>query len=223
MADPLSIVSSIAGLIALSSAILTAGYKFINTVLSAPEEFRGLICEISYLSTILTQLVLHSVSAQVVPLIKEGILQDCENVLRHIKSLIYDCERGARTIHAFLWPLRQNDILKYRERLSRLYATLQTAISVNNTSTLLSIEYTQDQTYKAVMNLSQTAMDNQGQKILDWLSHLDPKVKHRDTTRLRQPNTARWILEEQIICEWLDRGTFVWLHGAMGIGKTVLV
>jgi hypothetical protein len=73
------------------------------------------------------------------------------------------------------------------------------------------------------MNLSQTTIDAQEQKIPDWLSPLDPKVKHRDTTRLQQPNTTRWILEEQSIREWLDRGTFVWLHGAMGIGKTVLV
>jgi hypothetical protein len=106
MAEPLSTISSIAGLTTLSTAVLTAGYKFINTVLSAPEEFGSLIRETAYLSTVLSQLISHSLSAQAVPLIQQGVLQDCENILRNIQSLIYDCERRSRTIHALLWPLK---------------------------------------------------------------------------------------------------------------------
>jgi hypothetical protein len=205
MADPLSVISGIAGLITLSTTVVTAGYKFINTILSAPEEFGYLIRDTAYLSTILSQLISHSLSTQAVPLMQQGVLQDCENILRNIQSLIYDCERRSRAIHALLWPLKQNDILKNRERLSRLFAILQTAISVDSASTLVSIEQKQDQI------------------ILEWLSPLDHKVKHMDTTRLQQPNTTRWFLDEPNIREWLDRGTFVWLHGAMGIGKSVLV
>jgi hypothetical protein len=143
MAEFVSIASGIAGLITLSTAVLAARYEFISTVSSASEDFKGLVRETAYLSTLLSQLISHSLSEQAVSqiashtLIRQGVLQDCENVLRNIQSLICDCEYRNSTMNALLWPLKQKEIVKNRERLSRLYS--ETACSSSNS--IASIKY----------------------------------------------------------------------------------
>jgi hypothetical protein len=95
-------------LLTLSTTVLAAGYKFINNVSSAPEDFKRLICETAYLSTVLSQLISHSLSEQSGPqiayhtLIQQGVLQDCEKILRNIQLLICDCERRNITMNALL-------------------------------------------------------------------------------------------------------------------------
>lgn len=116
------------------------------------------------LSTVLSQLISHSLSEQsgsqiaYHTLIQQGVLQDCEKILRNIQLLICDCERRNITMNALLWLLKQKEILKNRERLNRIYATLQTAILVDNASALVNLGYKQGQTHEAVMNFSQTSI-----------------------------------------------------------------
>src|SRR4051812_480840 len=98
MADPLSIASGIAGLITLSTAVLAAGYKYVNSVSSAPENFRSLICETASLSALLSQLISYSLSGDSIQRIsslgslQQDLVQDCWKTLCSIQSLIRDCE-----------------------------------------------------------------------------------------------------------------------------------
>jgi hypothetical protein len=157
MAELLSIASGIAGLITLSTAVLAAGYKYVNSVSSAPEDFKSPIRETVSLSAVLSELISHSLSEQTVQqiasytLIQQGLFQDCGNTLRNIQSLIRECElvggqRRKNAVNALLWPLKQKEIIKNRERLGRLCASLHTAISVDNASALVRLECKEDQT-----------------------------------------------------------------------------
>ena len=98
MADPFSITCGITGLITLSTAVLAAGVKYVNSVSAAPEEFRNLVRETASLSAILSQLISHSLVEQTVQqigihsLVQQDVLQDCEETLRNIQLLIRDCE-----------------------------------------------------------------------------------------------------------------------------------
>jgi IS30 family transposase len=90
MAEPLSIASGIAGIITLSTAVLTAGYKYLNSVSTAPEEFKSLVRETASLNAVLSQLISHSLSEQIVPqivshtLVQQDVLQDCKQTLYNI-------------------------------------------------------------------------------------------------------------------------------------------
>lgn len=154
MVEPLSITSGIAGLITLSTAVLATGYKYLNSVSSAPEDFKSLVRETASLNAVLSQLISHSLSEQIVPqiishnLVQQDVLQDCEQTLHNIQSLIRDCElvsgqRRKNAVNTLLWPLKQREIIKNHERLGRLCASLHTAISIKSASTLQTLEHEQ--------------------------------------------------------------------------------
>ena len=98
MADGISIASGIAGLVTLSAAVLAAGYKYVSSVSSASQDFRNLIRETASLNAVLSQLVSNSLEDQAEQrldyhnLPQQDVLQDCEETLRNVQSLIRDCE-----------------------------------------------------------------------------------------------------------------------------------
>ena len=130
--------------------------------------------------------------------------------------------RGTNAVKALLWPLKKREIIKNRERLSRLCANLHTAVSLETASSLRTLKYEQEVSNGVVKEMAQHANENQELKVLDWLSPLDHTVKHTAITALKQPGTDEWFLQEQTVQTWLDHGDMLWLHGASGRGKTVL-
>jgi ankyrin repeat domain-containing protein 50 len=234
MAEPLSITSGIAGLISLSATVLTAGYNYLNSVSSAPEDFTSLIRKIASLNAVLSQLISHSLSEQTVhqigphALVQQDVLQDCEKTLLNIQLLIRDCKpvgghRRKNALNALVWPLKQKEIIKNRERLSRLCANLHTTISIESASTLRALEHEQKWGSMVIRELVRNTDDFQEQKLLEWLSPLDPIVKHTAATLLKQPGTDEWFLQEKTFLDWLNDGSLLWLHGISGTGKTVLM
>jgi hypothetical protein len=234
MAEPLSIASGIAGLVTLSTAVLAAGYKYVNSVSSAPEDFKSLVRETASLSVVLSQLISHSVMEETVQqfgshtLVQQDLLQDCETTLHKIQSLIRDCElvgghRGKNAMNTLLWPLKKKEIIKNRERLSRLCVSLHTTISIRNASSLRALEHEQKRGSVVIGELARNADEHQEQKLLDWLSSLDATTKQKATTLMKQPGTDEWFLKEQTVIDWLNYGKLFWLNGASGTGKTVLM
>lgn len=234
MAEPVSAASGITALITLSTAVLAAGCRYLRSVSSAPEEIRSLVRGIAALNTVLSQLVSWSLyertgqPEEIENPIPQEVLQDCEDTLHSIQSLIRDCEltgnhRSKNTVNALLWPLKKREIIKNRDRLSRLYASLHTAVSVENGALLRNIQYEQRTGSEAVKEMLRIADDSQDQKIVVWLSPLDHTLKHTTTTSLKQPGTHEWIFKEEIFMEWLDNGILLWLQGSSGTGKTVLM
>jgi hypothetical protein len=234
MTEPLSIASGIAGLIALSTAVLTAGYKYLSSVSSAPEDFKNLVRETASLGAVLSQLFSHSLSEETAQqndpnlISQKNTLRDCEETLRNIESLIHDCElvsgnRSKVAVNALIWPLKHREIIKNRERLGRLCASIHTAISIESASTLRTLEHEQKGGNKIIAELERNADEIEEQKMLDWLSSLDPTAKHTATTLLKQPGTVEWFLQEQAVVDWRGNGRLFWVYGASGTGKTVLM
>ncbi|KAF2827073.1 hypothetical protein CC86DRAFT_416916 [Ophiobolus disseminans] len=226
MAEPLSIVSGIAGIVTLSGAVVAAGYRYINAVASAPKDVRDVVREVAALSALLSQLVAQSLppspSSRYVfdTLVRQNVIQDCEVILRSIQKSLQACtpideQTRQNALKALAWPLKQKDIAKNGERINRLCAILRTALSIDNTSTLARIENQQTQVVLSVH-------DSNERQMLAWLSPISPIEKHVAATTLVQPGTCDWIFREQAFNQWMDEGKFLWVHGASGIGKTVL-
>jgi hypothetical protein len=201
MAEPLSIASGIAGFVTLSTTVLAAGYKYVSSISSASEDFKSLVRETPSLSNVLSQLISHSLQQTGShTLVQQDVLEDCEETLRNIQLLIRDCElvggqRRKNAVNALLWPLKQNEIMKNRERLRRLCANLHTAISIESASTLRTLEHEQKLGNGVIRELARNTDEIQEQKMLDWLSSLDPTAKHTATTLLKQSGTDEWFLE----------------------------
>jgi hypothetical protein len=234
MANALSIASGIAGLITLSSSIVVAGYKYADSMSSAPDDLKSLLRETASLNSVLSQLLSHCMSDEPAKatayykLVQQNIFRECEQTLEDAQSLLRDCElastqNGTNIVQTLLWPRKQKAIIKSRDCLNRLCASLHTAVTLKNTNTLRVLEHRQNQSNEFIMELVRDARDMEEKKILDWLSTLDGTVKHNAITILKHPGTYEWFLKEKSVLDWLDTGTLLWMHGASGVGKTVLV
>jgi len=234
MAEPLSIASGVAGIITLSSAVVAAGYKYFNSVRSAPEDLKILVREIGGLNTLISQLATHALARDsssrptLEALLDQDILQDCERTLvavqNHLQSFeLTNTSRRKNAIKILAWPLKREDLVKGREHISRLCALLITAINVDNASAIATIEQMQRRNTDNTQALVGASHDLEVQRILGWLSTFNPSVKHTATKLLQHPGTSEWLLQKQAVEDWVDRGNFLWLHGPSGCGKTVLV
>ena len=65
--------------------------------------------------------------------------------------------------------------------------------------------------------------------ILDWLSALEPKLRHRDIQERRVGNIGEWLLRTEEFGGWRAGGgesgddkAVLFYYGAPGVGKTFL-
>ncbi|PSN62572.1 hypothetical protein BS50DRAFT_122517 [Corynespora cassiicola Philippines] len=76
--------------------------------------------------------------------------------------------------------------------------------------------------YFATSSSMNQPLDEKLVEIRRWLSAPDSSVNFRKALELRQANTGQWLLESNVYKQWREKGSFVWLHGIPGCGKTVL-
>ncbi|KAH7071510.1 hypothetical protein BKA63DRAFT_74120 [Paraphoma chrysanthemicola] len=236
MTEPLSIASGVAGIITLTSAVVAAGYKYLDAVRSAPQDIKDLMREITLLNTIVSQMATHSFLAEpgsypsLAALNNQNIFKDCESTLLVVRQHLDRYEptnksRRKNALKTLSWPVGQKDIIKGRERIERLCNVLNTAMALDNASSLNRLEALQHLSLESTQTLLDVSCGLEEQKILDWLSVLTPKVKHTSTRQLQQPGTCDWLLREETIKQWTSEPgpDFVWLRGSSGSGKTVLI
>ena len=60
-------------------------------------------------------------------------------------------------------------------------------------------------------------------KIIDWLAAPDPSTNYNRALKDRNPKTGLWFIEGSTYIDWKTRpGSFLWLYGTPGCGKTIL-
>ena len=58
---------------------------------------------------------------------------------------------------------------------------------------------------------------------MQWLDAPDPSTNYNKALKDRNPKTGSWFIESSIYADWkATRGSFLWLHGIPGCGKTIL-
>jgi hypothetical protein len=67
-------------------------------------------------------------------------------------------------------------------------------------------------------------LEPKDQKILKWLSPLDPWPKHKEARDQYRQGTLDWFFSDRTFLKWLNGDTQVlWCPGPMGTGKTILM
>ena len=60
-------------------------------------------------------------------------------------------------------------------------------------------------------------------KIIDWLAAPDPSTNYNRALKDRNPKTGLWFIEGSAYIDWKTTpGSFLWLYGTPGCGKTIL-
>ena len=59
--------------------------------------------------------------------------------------------------------------------------------------------------------------------IIEWLNGPDPSTNYNRALKDRNPKTGSWFTKGDAFRDWnTTRGSFIWLHGKPGCGKTIL-
>lgn len=71
--------------------------------------------------------------------------------------------------------------------------------------------------------VEQKQHNQEKEKILSWLSTIDPSFQHKQISPTRQEGTGTWLLETSLFQDWIKgHGNVLFCPGIPGAGKTVL-
>ncbi|KAF8507625.1 hypothetical protein JB92DRAFT_690694 [Gautieria morchelliformis] len=144
MAAALGLTAAIIAVLQLTGATITACYSYGNSVKNASRDRERIIDQLFGLQKVLEtirRLVEHdeTVAASRLPVLNE-VIPRCRDELDSLNSkLERDLGRKGR-IQAFIWPLKEGEVNKTLEKLSKLQELLTTAMDVDQTCLMLKID-----------------------------------------------------------------------------------
>ncbi|KAF2235009.1 hypothetical protein EV356DRAFT_133209 [Viridothelium virens] len=241
MADGLSLVASVAGLIGLADAVVRRLYKYADGVRGAREEVNRLIVETSTFYGLLQSFKLvaeelaHEPGFQPIRL---PYLHASHKVLEKIKA---ELDKYATPASRWKWPLSSADTKELVQAVERQKTTLSVALAANNTKAILAaigglgtvqgrIHAVQDGVSKILGHLkhqfeaeTRIVIDKDREKILNHFSQIVPRANYETNLRLRHPGMGIWLTESEEFQTWVTSpNTGLWLYGQPGVGKSIL-
>ncbi|KAL7789091.1 ankyrin repeat-containing domain protein [Trichoderma ceciliae] len=149
---------------------------------------------------------------------------------------------------ALTWPLKSKDVDKALADIERHKSLFTLALTADATTLNLTLNKALDGVTEkldttfvevhatrngvvstlAVVKAIQSVAKEEKRKTLiknisTWLTHADPATSHQAASRKRQNGTGQWLLNGVRFREWKrSRGSFLWLFGIPGCGKTIL-
>ncbi len=135
MADPFSVATGLAGLIALAGEVISKCYRYGCAVSGAPDEARRLVSEVTGLSGILVGVQALVKQTNLPEYQLENSLRNCLAVLQTLSSRLQkhslkaSSSSGKRAVNRLLWPLRKNDTEELITAVERHKTTLSLSLS----------------------------------------------------------------------------------------------
>lgn len=135
MSDPLSVAGSVAGLISLAASLGSTLYQFQQCTSDAPESARRCKQELDSMRDVFRNIELFiltgSASAMHIQLNDFlRVITDCVLTFSGFETLMDELTAGTPGILSRAkWALKENEILKFVERMGRLQGTLSLMLS----------------------------------------------------------------------------------------------
>lgn len=163
-------------------------------------------------------------------------LKRCESDLKNVLRILENGrskERIKSMLHRLSWPLKEEEVRKFTDKLRSFAASVDRALAMDNTEM---IRDTHSITTQMACSLEKAEKKHEKlkieedqketrEKIMNWLHHPNPAESHNAACRARNKNVknGRWFLDGNDFK--LFRKTprsLLFLHGNSGCGKTVL-
>jgi hypothetical protein len=250
MADPLSIASGIAGLVAIADTIFGRVYSYARAVKGAAKEIEELACEIRNLSGILhglelvlsellkdsaePNLRLHHINSCRATLLKIRNKLDSPNITASLHPALPSTAKFASTFQKLKWPFSRPETTELLAEIERHKATINVALSGDSLATVVRALSRQDKIADDIEAIKdyerdrsalekRLALTGKRKEVLGFFEKIDSSASHYANLKLRHPLTGLWLTEGTTFKTWLHtRGSKLWLSGIPGAGKTVL-
>ncbi|KAF6809191.1 hypothetical protein CSOJ01_07069 [Colletotrichum sojae] len=118
------------------------------------------------------------------------------------------------------YPFRQSTLQKLDQDIDGLVSHLSFALSILQQKTINDIQDDLEDS-RALVDVVRAFQISD--KIQDWLRAPDASVDFNSNYKKRRLGTGLWLVQSPKFKTWLDRpGSFLWLRGFAGCGKSVL-
>jgi nucleoside phosphorylase len=85
------------------------------------------------------------------------------------------------------------------------------------------LKYIVPSTVEQAEIISEACQTEESRRIFEWLSAPEPSTNHTEALEQHHEGTGLWFIHGDAFKEWKgEPGSFLWLHGRPGCGKTVL-
>ncbi|KAL8935840.1 MAG: hypothetical protein Q9216_005232 [Gyalolechia sp. 2 TL-2023] len=232
--DPLSVTANIVTLIGATHDVVTICYNYKAAAKGAPWALSKIIDELNNLRRVLESIerlyrddddtdpsTLSRLQHVKQLCAKDGsITKELEGLAKQLcppKLASVDGSRRQALMKSLQWPLKEGEAKKILRNVERLKSTLELALTADHMETQKAEFKTLRQSFRSMHD------SDQYQNILKWLSAPDPSTNFNAALKRRHIGTGKWLLENHKYQDWkAARGSFLWLHGIPGCGKTVL-
>ncbi|KAG9499480.1 hypothetical protein J7337_007936 [Fusarium musae] len=241
--DSLSLAASIAGLVSLAGAVISAGYKLNSKLNEDTSDTKTLITETANFSGILLGVKAHLESFKGLDVDLDAVhntIEDSKLTIKLIDELLAKLSKSNRIEMLIKAGGREEQAVKLLRRIeqykmffvlcfqlehrpSSQSETLQIQME-GIVAQLKSLDESQKGVEKAVGKLVDAGQIQLQEKIIKWLG-TPTEDEHDDLCKQRDASSAEWILKKQEFHSWLSSpgSALLCLNGTQGSGKSVIV
>jgi ankyrin repeat domain-containing protein 50 len=235
MSDPLSIVAAAAGLIALSIEVSKGLIAFYSASKSQDGSVARTLRKLDMLLSTLEELdqsLQHRNPKANEEAQNQNVaesIQNCREIVAELQSELdkfsNSSEKGyqaasKRMGRKLTYPFKQSTLQKLDEDISDFLDNLQAALGVLH---LKRVDSIQDDTADLKILVRLLRESQISDTIRKWLKAPDATLDHNEACKRRHPRTGLWLVTGPAFEKWLEEdGSFLWINGRPGCGKTVL-
>ncbi|KAF6787616.1 hypothetical protein CSOJ01_15186 [Colletotrichum sojae] len=235
MSDPLSTAGSVVGVISLGLQVTQMLLRYYTDVKDQPSDTHKTLQKVNKLKTLL-----NLMQAELKPTPSDQILTDkvidcmevCRECLRELEEAAEKFSEtsttskrsfraAARVLRRRLaYPFKRGTLIKLDEEIDDAIECLNLALSTLQQSKKGGIENDVEDIKEVLAKIEACVVSA---AIRDWLAAPNVAVNFNDACSKKHPNTGTWFVKGEAFKSWLEKpGSFLWLRGFAGCGKTVL-
>lgn len=233
--DGLSVAGSVVGCISLAIQVTESLVKYYSAykdrepnIAHTTRKLEGLLIILQALNEQLTTRKFCADEQQLVDRIERSV-EECEDTIQELQAQVdkfttkpsdgvLAATRNAA--HRVAYPLRQSTLQKLAIDIEEIVAHMSLALQILEQKDLRKVQDDIADT-KALLDLVRASQIKS--EICAWLEAPDSTINYNQACSKRHPGTGLWFVNGANFTSWLSSpGSFLWLNGFAGCGKSVL-